>query len=103
MDNNLKEILNQVKSVEGGINQMLIPLLQDTIADANKHNRRLFILAVLELLIILATVFGSLILVYRQNVKYQEFLSQFDFETTETVYQDTDDNSSINSGINYNK
>lgn len=98
---NLVDIAEQVKGVDANINSVIVPILKDTIKDGNKHNSRLFILAVIELIIILITVFTSIFFVYRQNIKYQEFLSQFEFDTE--VYQDTDDNSIINSGINVNK
>lgn len=99
----LFNITKQIKNVEQGMNGMIIPILKDTIEDGNKHNKRLFILAIIELVIILVTVFAAMFFIYKQNTKYQEFLSQFDFEGTETIYQDTDDNSNINSGIYYNK
>ena len=43
----------------------------------------------------------SIVVIYNQNQKYAEFLSQFEFETE--VYQDVDNNSVINSGIDINK
>ena len=100
-EKNLHDILKQVKEVDTGINTLMIPILKDTIKDGNRHNTRLFIFAMCELVIILATILTSIFVVYKQNIKYQEFLGQFDFETE--IYQDTDDNSSINSGINVNK
>ena len=106
MKNEETELLNiakQIKGVEDGMNEMIIPILKDTIQDGNKHNRRLFILTIIELAVILITILVSVFLIYKQNIKYQEFLQQFDFETNETIYQDTDDNSNINSGINYNR
>ena len=99
---NLNEVLNQVNNVNDGINNMIIPILKDTIKDGNKHNTKLFIFAICELVVILITVITSIFIVYKQNEKYKEFLSQFDFGE-ETVYQDLDthqggdiSNSSIN-------
>lgn len=86
---NLTEVLNQVNNVNDGINNMIIPILKDTIKDGNKHNTKLFIFAMCELVVILITVIISIFIVYNQNQKYQEFLSQFDFGE-ETVYQDLD-------------
>jgi len=102
-DENLKDILNQVKNVDTGINNMLIPILQDTITYGNKHNKRIFILSIIELFIIIIVSVTAMFFIYKQNIQYQEFLSQFEFETTETIYQDTDDNSTINSGINFSR
>ena len=92
MDNkdNLENILKQVQHVDNGINTMLVPILKDTIKDGNRHNTKLFIFAMCELLVLLITIIFSLILVYNQNQKYQDFLSQFDYESSDTVYQDLD-------------
>lgn len=86
---NLKEVLKGVENVNQGIHDMLIPILKDTIKDGNKTNKRLFIFAMCELLVILIIAITSSILIYKQNMKYQEFLSQFEFRE-ETVYQDLD-------------
>lgn len=103
MKEKLNEVYKEVKSVDDGINSILVPILQDTIADGNRYNKRMFIITIISLVVIAVIGITSLILIYNQNQKYQDFLSQFDFETTETVYQDTDDNSIINDGININK
>ena len=97
----LKEIVEQVKGVDEGINNLIVPLLKDTIADGNRHNKRLFILNVILVISMLIISIYSQFLVMEQNKKYADFLSQFEFE--ETVYQETSDNSSINSGINITK
>lgn len=98
---NLQDILDKVNQVDAGVNNLIIPILKDTIKDGNKHNTKLFIFAMIELVVIFLITIFSVFLVYKQNIKYQEFLSQFDYETT--VFQDTDDNSTINSGIVLNK
>lgn len=98
---NMTSILNEVKQVDNGINDLLIPLLRDTIQDGNRHNKRMFTSNIILAVLLFIAIMVSSILLYKQNVKYQEFLSQFDFETE--VYQDTDDNSIINSGINLNR
>jgi len=97
---NLQDVLERVNRVDEGVNNLIIPILKDTIKDSNKHNTKLFIFAIAELVIILITVLTAIFIVYQQTEKYQEFLSQFDYETT--VYQDTSDESTINSGITIN-
>lgn len=103
---NLKQVLKGVEDVNQGIHDMIIPILKDTIKDGNKTNKRLFIFAMIELFIILIISITSAILIYKQNIKYQEFLSQFEFGE-ESIYQDVDagdgSNSVINDGINVNK
>ena len=95
------DILKEVKNVDTGINNMLIPILQDSIQDSNKHNKRLFIIVLLLIIAITTISLFATNLIYDQTIKYQEFLSQFSFETS--IYQDTSDNSNINSGININR
>ena len=97
----LQEVVDQVKGVDAGINNLIVPLLKDTIEDGNRHNKRLFILCMVLAVALLLVSIYSQYLVMKQNEKYAEFLSQFEFE--ETVYQETSDNSSINSGINITK
>ena len=103
---NMTKVLKEVDEVNKGIHNMLIPILKDTIKDGNKTNKRLFIFAMCELFVILTISITSGILIYKQNIKYQEFLSQFEFGE-ETVYQDVDagdgSDSIINDGINVNK
>lgn len=97
----LKEIVNKVKQVDNGVNNLIVPLLKDTIADSNQHNRRLFVSnACLTIVVLVVSIIAMTLVVY-QNNKYTEFLSQYDFG--ETVYQETSDNSSIGSGINITK
>ena len=91
----LKEMVDQLND------SALVPLLKDTIADNNKHNKRLFITNIVLSLVVLIISITSMILVSLQSKQYADFLSQFEFE--ETVYQETNDNSNINSGISINK
>ena len=91
----LKEMVDQLND------NALVPLLKDTIADNNRHNKRLFITNIVLSLVVLIIAIASMILVSLQSKQYADFLSQFEFE--ETVYQETNDNSNINSGISINK
>lgn len=97
----LKEIVNKVKQVDNGVNNLIVPLLKDTIADSNRHNRRLFLSnAFLTVVVLMVSIVAMMLVVY-QNNKYTEFLSQY--EIGETVYQETSGSSSIGSGINITK
>ena len=98
---NSQNIINEIKNPIDSIHTSIINILKDTIKDCNTQNRRLFNLAKIELGIITITIIVSIYFIYRQNIKYQEFLSQFDFETE--IIQVTDNYSTINSGINLNK
>lgn len=97
---NLDNVLKEVKDVDNGINGILIPILKDTITDCNDHNTRLFILNMIELIIIVAITISSGILFYKQNLRYNEFLSQFDFETE--YIQDVNATNNHNTSINPN-
>lgn len=100
---NINELIEAIKSVESGVNGMIVPLLKDTIEDTNKHNKRLFGLCVISLIVILVLGVYSQYLIFKQNDKYNEFLSQFEFESEEIYTQDLDTtdggNAIINSGI----
>ena len=90
-ENNMNNVLNEVKNMDSSINEMLVPILKDTIADGNRHNKRLFVLIMIELIVILAISITALFFVYKQSIKYDEFLSQFEFGTDEYTYsQDLD-------------
>lgn len=82
--------VKDIKDINEEVNKILVPLLKDNIFYSNKQNKRLYILNVISLIIILAVALFSGYLIYKQNIKYQEFLSQFEFEKEETVYQDLD-------------
>ena len=103
---NLNDLAMQIKNVESGVNNMIVPLLKDTIVDTNKHNQRLFTLCVVALIVILTLGIYSQFLVAKQNEKYTEFLSQFEF-TSDEIYQKLDTyeggNAIINSGITVNE
>lgn len=96
-EQNLNNVLEQVKNVDNGINGVLIPILKDTIDDCNHHNTKLFILAIIELLVILILGTGFSILIYKQNIEYNNLLSQFEFETE--YVQDVDTSYNYNSTI----
>lgn len=101
---NLNDLVEQIKSVESGVNGMIVPLLKDTIADTNKHNHRLFVLCVILIIAMFALGIYSQFLVAKQNERYSDFLSQFEFESEEIYTQDLDatdgGDAIINSGIN---
>lgn len=95
---NLNDVVEKVKQVDDGVNNLIVPLLKDTITDSNAHNKRLFISNIALIIVILVVGISAMILSAYQNNRYVDFLSQFDVKS-ETVYQSTNDNSDINSGI----
>ena len=97
----LRDIVDKVKQVDKGVNNLIVPLLKDTIQDSNRHNKRLFISNAVLTIVVLLIAISAMVLVAYQNDKYAKFLSQFDVQ--ETIYQETSDNSVINSGINITK
>lgn len=103
---NLQEIMEKLQRVENGMNESVITILKDTIKDSNKHNTKLFIFAIAELAVILITIIASLLIMSKQNQRYEDFLTQFEY-ADETVYQDVDagdySSSIINDGIKIDK
>lgn len=103
MSENLNDVIKQIKGVEDGINSMIVPMLKDTINDYKKTFNKLIIIIILLIFGLLGTICYSQYLIAKQNDKYNEFLSQFEFESSET-YQTIDggdgSNSTINDGIN---
>lgn len=102
------KITKPVSSIpDTDINKILIPLLQDTIADGNRHNKRMFIISIFLMISILTISIVSIIIAYRQTNKYQEFLNEFEFEGGYTYTQDIDagdgGSATINDGININQ
>ncbi len=105
---NLNELAKQIKNVENGVNDMVVPLLKDSIKDTNIHNHRLFVLCIILIFSMLVVGIYSQFLVADQNKKYTEFLEQFEYESSDSTYiQDLDTtnggNAIINSGIRVNE
>lgn len=102
---NLNDIATEIKSIQNGVNNMIVPLLKDTIKDANKHNERLFIITILCLIIVVIIGVVSEIQIAKQSKQYADFLSQFEIQGE--VVQDVDANNEssavINDGITINK
>lgn len=97
----LKEIVDKVKQVDDGVNNLIVPLLKDTISDSDRHNERLSNTnRTLAIVILIISVLAMTLFVY-QNNRYADILSKYDFG--DTVYQSTTDESKIGSGINITK
>lgn len=98
----LTEVVDKVKGVEEGVNNLIIPILKDSIRDGNNHNKRLFVINMMLVLALVVVSIASMIIITRQNDKYIEFMEQFDFESSNYV-QDLNTNDGgdaiINSGI----
>ena len=94
----LDEVAEKIKGVEDGVTNIIVPILKDTIKDSNLHNKRLFISNIALIILIFVVAIIAMVLSVCQNNKYAEFLSQFEFES-ESIYQQTNDNSDINDGI----
>ena len=107
MDKNIENIVNEIKQIDNNVTTILVPILQDTIKDYKKINSRLIAVIILLILAISAISIYSQITISKQTDKYNEFLSQFEFESDEYTYtqeQNTlDGDSVINGGININQ
>lgn len=87
-ENNLKEVVTKMKNVENGISDIIVPMLKDTIQDYKRTFNKMFIIVILLITLLTGTIGYALFLVYKQNIQYQEFLSNFDFSSE--VVQDLD-------------
>lgn len=97
----LNEIVDKVKKVDDDVNNLIVPLLKDTIQDSDRHNERLSNSnRTLAIVILVISVLAMALFVY-QNNRYADILSKYDFG--DTVYQNTSDNSSNSSGVNITK
>lgn len=83
----LHEIIKQIKDVDNGINTMIIPMFKDTISDYKKTFNKLIILIVILLIGLFGVIGYSQYLIAKQAEKYNDFLSQFEFESSD-VYQE---------------
>lgn len=102
----INEIVEEVKNVNKGVTNMIIPILKDTISDYKATFRKMFAIIILLIVGLLAVIAYSQYLIAEQTNKFNEFLQQFDFES-QTVYQDLDStdggNAIVNDGIEIQK
>ena len=99
MAKELKDVLKEIKTVDDNVQAIIEPLLKDTISDYKKVYNKLIFVIVLLILGLMGTILYYTHELSKQTDKYNEFLSQFEFESDEYIYQETDDYSVINSGI----
>ena len=95
--NDLESILTRIKETEQGITNSIIPIWSDSIKDNNRSGKRLFVVNMMLILVLAIVCITAMIIITKQNDKYIEFMEQFDIR--DSVYQETNDNSSINDGI----
>lgn len=93
----LEEIVDKVKKVDDGVNNLIVPLLKDTIADSDRHNERLSNSNRTLAIVVLVISILAMILFTYQNNRYAELISKGD-----TVYQNASEDSNI-SGISITK
>lgn len=98
-EKNLSNIVEQMKGVDDNINKTIIPLLKDTISDYKKTFAKMIAVIIILIIALIGVVFYSEYMISKEAEKYAEFLKQFEFESEEHIYQETDDNSIINDGI----
>ena len=90
-----KQIIDEVKNIDNNVTSIIVPLLKDTIEDYRKIVFKLVI-------VIILMIFGIIGISIYGIYQYNDFLSQFEYESDE-VYQTIDSgdgsNSTINDGI----
>lgn len=116
MEKNVEDIIKEIKQVDNNVGGILVPMLKDTITDYRKIVFKL--IAVIIILIISITgitVYSHIVISKQQDKfntfskemlnKYNDFLSQFKFESEEITQSSTatDGDSVVNDGIKINK
>lgn len=99
MEKSVTDIVNEIKAVDTNVNNIIIPILKDTITDYKKTFQRMFIIILVQIGALFIIITYCSYLFSQSNKKYTDFVSQFEFEGSNYVYQDTDNNSQINDGI----
>lgn len=104
MDKNVEDIIKEIKGIDNNVTNVIVPMLKDTIEDYRKIVFKLIFVIVFLIIGIVGMGVTSQIIISKQIDKYNDFLSQFEYEAETTeVYQSTNDYSDINSGINVTK
>ena len=98
----VNQIIQGIKGIDENVTGVIVPILKDTITDYKRVVSKLVTIIIILILMIAILSGLGFFIISNQIKKYNEFLSQFDFENDTSVYQDTDDASSINSGITIN-
>jgi hypothetical protein len=99
MDKNVEDIIKEIKGIDNNVTGIIVPMLKDTIEDYRKIVFNLIFVIVFLIVGIVGMGISSQIIISQQIDKYNDFLSQFEYEGDEYTQQ-TNDTSDINSGIN---
>ena len=86
-DKKAKQIIDEIKHIDGNVTSVLVPLLKDTIADYRKIVFKLILIAALLIIGVIGT---SIYAVYQ----YHDFLSQFEYQNAALAEVETAPNSS---------
>lgn len=102
MEKSVNEIVKEIKQIDNNVTNIIVPMLKDTIEDYRKIVFRLIFVIVLLIIGIVGLGVASQIIISNQIDKYNDFLSQSEYEGE--IYQDLDTGEGgdaiINSGIN---
>ena len=74
----LQSIADQVKNVDNDITRVIIPVLKSTIENGNLHNKRLFLMNMVLLVILFNVIVVSITLFYKQNIRYNELIKKIE-------------------------
>lgn len=96
MERKVEDIVKEIKQIDNNVTSVIVPMLKDTITDYRK--------IVIKLIAIIAFLILCLLVISGYSIyKYNDFLSQFEFEGEEIITQDLDTGDSgdiINPNIN---
>lgn len=88
MEKKVEDIVEEIKQIDNNVTAIIIPMLKDTITDYRK--------IVFKLIIVIAFLISCLSIISWYSIyKYNDFLSQFEFNSEYVQDFDTGENGDI--------
>lgn len=102
MDKNVDDIIKEIKGIDNNVTNVIVPMLKDTIEDYRKIVLKLIFVIVFLIIGIVGMGITSQIIISKQIDKYNDFLSQFEYEGYTQEVTTSNGDSTVNDGININ-
>lgn len=88
MEKRVEDIVEEIKQIDNNVTAVIVPMLKDTITDYRK--------IVFKLIVIIAFLISCLAIISWYSIyKYNDFLSQFEFNSEYVQDFDTGENGDI--------
>lgn len=105
MEKKAEDIVREIQNIDNNVNGVVTKLLKDTISDFKKILVKLVVIIILLVVSNVGIAGTGMFLIYKQIDKYNEFLSQFEYESSDYIKEVSTSNgdSIVNDGININQ